>query len=186
MEPTINSFSGRIVGSNNAQIVEQFNVMLRTSGLSFQSLGVVHLLKEMVVGIITESFSVPVHLPFAMLFAPENGDALGFRFEQKDLSKGHVLQCFGIPHDFELRSHFDFETLSDENLVRVVIVNLDDSPPLFAVADNGVDVKELNLLDESDSVQHTEVPFLLLSQGRLCYILLFAETYGERLFIYTR
>lgn len=31
MEPTINSFSGRIVGSNNAQVVEQFNVMLRTS-----------------------------------------------------------------------------------------------------------------------------------------------------------
>ena len=29
-------------------------------------------------------------------------------------------------------------------------------------------------------------PFPLLSQGRLCYILLFAETYGERLFIYTR
>ena len=31
MEPTINSSSGRIVGSNNAQVVEQFNVMLRTS-----------------------------------------------------------------------------------------------------------------------------------------------------------
>ena len=30
MEPTINSFSGRIVGSNNAQVVEQFNDLLRS------------------------------------------------------------------------------------------------------------------------------------------------------------
>ena len=171
MEPTINSFSGRIVGSNNAQVVEQFNDLLRSRDLSSQSLGVVHLLKEMVVGVITESLSVPAHLPFAMLFAPENGDAISFRFEQKDLSKGHVMQRFGIPHDFELGSHFDFETLFDENLVRVVIVNLCHRPALFAVADNGVDVEELNVLDERDSVQHTEVPFLLLSQGRLYKIL---------------
>ena len=81
MEPTINSFSGRIVGSNNAQVVEQFNDLLRSRGLSSQSLGVVHLLKEMVVGVITESFSVPVHLPFTMFFVLENGDASSFRFE---------------------------------------------------------------------------------------------------------
>ena len=30
MEPTINSFLRRIVGSNNAQVVEQFNDLLRS------------------------------------------------------------------------------------------------------------------------------------------------------------
>lgn len=134
MEPTINSFSGRIVGSNNAQVVEQFNDLLRSRGLSSQSLGVVHLLKEMVVGVITESLSVPTHFPFAMLFVPANGDTLGFSFKQKDLPKGHVMQRFSMPHDFELGSHFDFETLSDENHVRVVIVNLDHCPALLSMS----------------------------------------------------
>ena len=54
MEPTINSFLGRIVGSNNAQVVEQFNVMLRTS---CEGLVLNH--PPLVVAVVGEHISIP-------------------------------------------------------------------------------------------------------------------------------